>query len=74
MLKKEVNYEFRKRMLNVHQKDRRDYSKIKADNGLEIFDEMAVYIPKNSEPVLINTARDFSDYMFDSVGNVRWSM
>ncbi len=68
MLKKEVNYEFRKRMLSVHQKDRRDYSKIKADNELEIFDGMAVYIPKNSEPVLINAARDFSDYMFDSMG------
>ena len=45
MLKKEVNYEFRKRMLEVHKKDVRDFSLTVCDDEYEIKD-MTVFAEK----------------------------
>ena len=49
MLKKERNYEFRKRLLQIHKKDIRDYSVKCTENELEVEDG-AVTISPISRP------------------------
>ena len=67
MLKLEKNYEFRKRMLDVHQKDIWDKTLIKQDDEFQICDEFRIYFPENSGEVVLTAAKDFSDYLFTSM-------
>ncbi|MBE5866491.1 MAG: hypothetical protein E7292_09835 [Lachnospiraceae bacterium] len=67
MLQKEINYEFRKRLLTIHEPDRRDISLKPEENELELKDGVAVYIPKDADEVIITAARDFVDYLLVSM-------
>lgn len=67
MLKLEKNYDFRKRMLEIHKKDIRDYDAKLGENTLEIIDGTTIYVPDKS-PVILTAARDLVDYLFISMG------
>ena len=67
MLKKEINYEFLKRMLVVHQPDRRDRS-IAPDADEYVFrDGVKIILPGEYGEVTETAAKDFADYLFTSM-------
>ncbi len=63
----ERNYEFRKRMLEVHRPNRRDTSKHPCDNQTVIDEGWTIIIPRGADTVLMNAARDLEDYFFVSM-------
>ncbi len=67
MLKKEVNYEFRKRMLETHKKDVRDFSLTPNADEYEIKDAVAICVPRDAEDVAIVAAQDFQDFLLKSM-------
>lgn len=67
MLQKEKNYDFRKKMLAVHEKDIRNYQLKPAANQLEIQNNVTVIVPNDSD-VILTAARDFTNYLFTSMG------
>lgn len=64
----ERNYEFRKRLLEVHKPDRRDYSAILQSNEVMVDDNWDIVIPDNADRVMLNAAKDLQDYLFTSMG------
>ena len=68
MLKKEVNYEFRKRMLEVHKKDVRDFSLTVSADEYEIKDMTVICVPKDSDEVAVVASQDFCDFLLKSMG------
>lgn len=68
MLKKEQNYEFRKRLLTVHQPDRRDASLRPEPEEFVFTDGAVIYLPEDADEVMLTAARDFADYLFTSMG------
>ena len=67
MLQIEKNYDFRKRMLAIHEKDIRNYNLKPGANQLEIKNGVTVIVPGDDE-VIFTAARDFTDYLFTSMG------
>ncbi len=67
MLKKEVNYEFRKRMLEVHKKDIRDFSLTASAEEFEIKDAIVITVPENAQEVAFVAAQDFCDFLLKSM-------
>lgn len=61
----ELNYEFRKRMLEVHKKNRR-IEKPLGEGQIEITDEWKIVVPANNE-FLTRCGRDLEDYFFTSM-------
>ena len=61
-------YDFRKKLLQVHKKDIRDYSLTVSKNELEIKDGARIVIPKDASDVIITAVWDFCDYLFTSQG------
>lgn len=68
ILKKELNYEFRKRMLDVYKKDRRLVFEKQNEAQVEICDGWSVIIPEDADRVIYNAARDIVDYFLVSMG------
>lgn len=68
MLKKERNFEFRKRLLEIHEKNVTDKSLCKKEKEFEIKNGLTVCIPENSGDVTLTAAKDFIDYLFVSMG------
>ena len=68
MLKKENNYEFRKRLLTIHKEGLRDYNVKPAPSDFEIVDGTLIVISANASDVILAAAKDFSDYLFTSMG------
>ena len=67
MIKKERNYQFRERMLEVHQKNVRNYD-LKAENDEFIIDDgIFVAIGKDADVVIETAAKDFLDYLITSM-------
>ena len=66
MLQIEKNYDFRKRMLAIHEKDIRNYNLKPGDNQLELKNGLTVIVP--DDEVIFTAARDFADYMLISMG------
>lgn len=66
-MKKERNYDFRKRMLQVHRKDVRDYTLMPQADEYVINNGFCVTIPDDSDLVVETAARDFVDYLFTSM-------
>ncbi len=67
MLKKEHRYEFKKDLLQVHKKDRRDLS-LKATPGeFEITNGVNILLPTSCDSVILTAAKDFSDYLLTSM-------
>lgn len=67
MLKKEKNYDFRKRMLEIHKKNIRN-NQLKAENNETVLEDGAViYVSENAGEVIITAAKDFVDFLFTSM-------
>jgi len=63
----ELNYDFRKRMLEVHKPDRRNYDIKPTDTQTMIGDDWSVVLPLDYDKVLYNAAKDFEEYLFISM-------
>lgn len=64
----EQNYDFCKRLLEVHKKDRRDHTLQPEVNEFVFTSPTAILVPENAGQVLITAAKDFADYLFTSMG------
>lgn len=68
MLRKERRYDFKKDLLEVHKKDRRDFSAKPTENEFVVPEGLAIVLPQAYDSVVLTAARDFADYMFTSMG------
>jgi len=68
MLQKERRYGFRERMLQVHQKDIRDYALTPNADEFEMVDGMFIAVGNNADIVIETAAKDFVDYLYVSMG------
>jgi hypothetical protein len=59
----EKNYDFRQRLLEVHQKGRRDPQQQAADTELQLTEESLIVIDRDADRVLQKAARDLQDYL-----------
>ncbi len=66
-MKKEINYEFRKRYSVVHKPNRRDTDKKCPKGYTEVNAEWCITVPENADVVMMNAARDLIDYFFTSM-------
>lgn len=64
---KELNYEFRRELAQVHKRNRRDPEKTVCAGFVEIDSNWTVTVPKNADEIMINAARDLEDYFFTSM-------
>jgi hypothetical protein len=64
----ENNYDFRRRMLEVHRPDRRRYDLVPKACEVEIDGSWCIVIPHDADIVIYNAARDLEDYFFVSMG------
>ena len=67
MLKKENNYEFRKRMLKLHEENIRKYELMPLAEELEIGDGIYISISQTAGEVILTACKDFADYLFTSM-------
>ncbi|NLM78761.1 MAG: hypothetical protein GX173_11855, partial [Ruminococcaceae bacterium] len=67
MLKKERNYDFRKRLLQIHKKDHRDLRLTAHPDELALTDGFRIILPQGYGEVLYIAALDFIDYLFVSM-------
>ena len=68
MLQKENRYDIKKDLIEIHKKDRRDYSAQPLENEFVISDGIAIVLPEKYEAVVETAANDFADYMLTSMG------
>ena len=59
----EPAYEFRKRMEQVHQPDRRDPAQKRAEGECELRDGVAIRLPNDASDLVRRAACDFADYL-----------
>ncbi|NLC68288.1 MAG: hypothetical protein GX754_05780 [Clostridiaceae bacterium] len=64
----ERNYEFRKRLLEVHKPNIRNYEVLAREDEIEITGDWEILIPENAGRVILTAARDLQDYFFTSMG------
>lgn len=67
MLNAEKNYEFRKRLLNIHKKNIKDLSITAKDFEFEIRNGFTLILPEKYGDVTLTAAKDFVDYLFVSM-------
>ncbi|MBQ2999716.1 MAG: hypothetical protein IJD64_04575, partial [Clostridia bacterium] len=63
----EKHYDFCKRLLEVHKKDRRDASLLPRDDEFFFESPTAILMPENAGEVTLTAAKDFADYLFTSM-------
>lgn len=63
----EEEYAFRKRLETVHEMNQRDASLAPADDEFVFRDGLAVELPASATPFMRRVARDFADYLADSM-------
>ena len=63
----EKNYDFCKRLLEVHKKDRRNFSLTKNDDEFEFVSPVKIIIEKDADVITKTAAFDFADYLFTSM-------
>lgn len=63
----EKKYQFKEDMLQIHKKDRRDFSQKVCDNEFEIKNGFSIVVPENAGDVTMTAVRDFVDYLFTSM-------
>ena len=66
-LKPEKNYEFRKRLLNLHPPDIRDKERKPNKDEFEIADGCVIWLPSDATDVQLTAAKDFVEDMFTSM-------
>ena len=64
---KELNYEFRQELSQVHKPNRRDYEKKLAQGQVAIDESWTITLPKDCDIVLQNAAYDLKDYFSTSM-------
>ncbi len=67
MQKKEKNYDFRKRMLEIHKKNIRNNKLAAKENETVLEDGAIIYISENAGEVAVTAAKDFADFLFTSM-------
>ncbi len=67
MLKKELQYDFRKDMLEIHKKNIRDLSLAPAVNEFEIKENMTVVTATDASDVILTAAKDLAGYLYTSM-------
>nr|MBQ4318771.1 hypothetical protein [Clostridia bacterium] len=63
----ELNYDFRKRLLEVHKPGRRDPDLKPAETQTAVTDDWTVVIPCDADKVIYNAAKDMEEYLFISM-------
>jgi len=63
----ELNYDFRKRLLEVHSPYRRDFDAVIPENSTVVTDEWKIVIPCDADKIIYNAARDLEEYFFISM-------
>ena len=63
----EKNYDFGKRLLEVHKKDRRDMSLTSTADEFVFESPVRILMPKDAGEVTVTAAKDFADYLFTSM-------
>ena len=66
-MKKEQNYDFRKRMLEIHKKNLRDVKLSLQENEFLIKDGFIIFVAEDAGDVILTAARDLVDYLFLSM-------
>lgn len=64
---KELNYQFRRNLAEVHKPNRRDIEKNVSYSQVEIDSSWVITVPRNCDVVMMNAARDLEDYFFVSM-------
>lgn len=67
MLQKENRYDFKKELLKIHKKDRRDFSIQPDENEFVVSDGLGIVLPNGCEEVVLTAAWDFADYLLTSM-------
>lgn len=67
-MKREQAYEFRKKLLTVHEKDVRDYTKVPGKDMLVLETEMILELAEIKDEVVHTAAVDFLDFLKTSMG------
>ena len=66
-MKIERNYDFCRRLLEVHKKDRRDHSLSPETDEFEFRDLVRILMPKDAGEIIQTAAKDFADYLLVSM-------
>ncbi len=66
-MKKELNYDFLKRMQVIHKPARRDSSAVLKSGEVELDSSWSIVIPESAGKVMRHAAGDFQDYLFTSM-------
>ncbi|MBQ3557602.1 MAG: hypothetical protein IJA11_07410 [Oscillospiraceae bacterium] len=64
---KERNYDFRKRLLQIHRKDLRDAAILPNENELVLDDGWWIVMPADADEITETVAKDFQDYLYTSM-------
>ncbi len=67
MRKHEERYEFKKKLIEIHKRDLRNYELLPNENEIEITHGYPVDISSADSEVVLTAARDFADYMLISM-------
>ena len=67
MLHEEKKYQFRERLSVVHPANIRDFQLVKAADEFELTDGLVISIPADADEVVLTGARDFCEFLFDSM-------
>jgi hypothetical protein len=62
------NYEFRKRLLETHEQNRKSLNITPTLNELLIDDEWTILIDNLADRIILNAAKDLQEYLFTSMG------
>jgi len=68
MLKKEKNYAFRKRMLEIHPKDLRQEGLQPREDEFVIQNGFSIHVSRDADDVILTAASDFQTYLLVSMG------
>ena len=63
----ERKYQFKTDLLDVHKKDRRDFSLSPGSDEAELKNGLSLVVPENAGNVVMTAVRDFADYLFTSM-------
>lgn len=63
----EKKYQFKSDLLQIHKKDRRDYSLVPHDDEIELKNGLCLVVPKDAGDVTMTAVRDFLDYLYTSL-------
>lgn len=68
MLSAENNYDFKKRLLQVHKKNIRDFNKHAHEDDFVFEDGLRISFSKTADDVIVTAVKDFTDFLFTSMG------